>query len=266
MNFVTMLKSIWAYRGFILGSVKREFQSKYRNSLLGVAWIVLNPLAMILVYTVIFSKVMGARLPGVDSTFAYGIFLCAGILTWGLFADVIGRGQNVFLEHANLIKKLNFPRICLPIVVLLNAGLSFAIIFSLFTGFLILSGNFPGWVFLAIFPVLLVQIIFSIGLAIILGVLNVFFRDVGQFFTIFLQFWFWLTPIVYPPTILPEKVRTLMALNPMAAPIAAYQTILVKGQWPQWETLLPVMFIGIILCALGMQLYRKRVGEMVDEL
>ena len=266
MNFVTMLKSIWAYRGFILGSVKREFQSRYRNSLLGVAWIVLNPLAMILVYTVIFSKVMGARLPGVDSTFAYGIFLCAGILTWGLFADVIGRGQNVFLEHANLIKKLNFPRICLPIVVLLNAGLSFAIIFSLFTGFLILSGNFPGWVFLAVFPVLLVQIIFSIGLAIILGVLNVFFRDVGQFFTIFLQFWFWLTPIVYPVTILPESMRGFLMYNPMAQITSAYQTILVNGQQPNWQSLSPALLLSMLFCLIGMSLFRRRSGEMVDEL
>ena len=126
-----MLRALWAYRGFITGSVKREFQSKYRNSLLGAAWTVLNPLAMIIVYTVIFSQVMRAKLPGVDSTFAYSIYLCAGVLTWGLFAEILGRGQNVFLEHANLIKKLSFPRICLPTIVVLNAGLNFAIIFGL---------------------------------------------------------------------------------------------------------------------------------------
>ena len=82
----SMVKSLWAYRGFILGSVKREFQSKYRNSMLGAAWTVINPLAMIFIYTVIFSQVMKARLPGVDSTFAYSVYLCAGVLTWGLFA------------------------------------------------------------------------------------------------------------------------------------------------------------------------------------
>ena len=261
-----MLKSLWAYRGFILGSVKREFQSKYRNSLLGAAWTVLNPLAMILVYTVIFSQVMHAKLPGVDSSSAYGIYLCAGILTWGLFAEIISRGQNVFLDHANLIKKLSFPRICLPIIVVLNAGLNFAIIFGLFTGFLILSGNFPGWTFFGIIPVLMVHIAFAIGLGIILGVLNVFFRDVGQFFGIFLQFWFWFTPIVYPANILPEEIRSLLHWNPMASLAGAYQTILVNGQWPQWRTLLPVAVIGVVLCILGMQLFRRRAGEMVDEL
>lgn len=261
-----MLRSVWAYRGFIVGSVKREFQSKYRNSMLGAAWTVLQPLAMILVYTVIFSQVMRARLPGVESSLAYSIYLCAGILTWGLFAEITGRAQNVFLEHANLIKKLSFPRICLPLIVILNAGLNFAIIFGLFTGFLILSGNFPGWTFLGMIPVLILQIAFSIGLGITLGVLNVFFRDVGQFFAILLQFWFWFTPIVYPASILPEAVRPLLAWNPMVPVIGAYQTILVNGQWPDWQALWPAALAGIALCVFGMRLFRKRAGEMVDEL
>ena len=97
-----MVKALWNYRGFISGSVKREFQSKYRNSLLGALWTVLNPLAMIVVYTVIFSEVMKARLPGVDSVFGYSIYLCAGILTWGFFAELVGRSQTVFIDNANL--------------------------------------------------------------------------------------------------------------------------------------------------------------------
>ena len=95
-----MLRALWAYRGFILGSVKREFQSKYRNSLLGAAWTVLNPLAMIVVYTVVFAKVMHARLPGVDSSFAYSIHLCAGVLPWGMFVEIVSRGQKNMPSYA----------------------------------------------------------------------------------------------------------------------------------------------------------------------
>lgn len=261
-----MLGGIWRYRGFINGSVKREFQAKYRNSLLGAAWTVLNPLAMIVVYTVIFSQVMGSRLQGVDSAFAYSIYLCAGVLTWGLFAEITSRSQSMFLEQANLLKKLQFPRICLPIIVVLNALVNFGIIFGLFTVFLLLSGTFPGWVFLAMLPVLAVQILFSIGLGMTLGVLNVFFRDVGQFFTILLQFWFWFTPIVYPSATLPAPVRALLVWNPMAAVIAAYQGIFVRGTMPHWASLLPVTILALLFCALGLQLFRKRAGEMVDEL
>ncbi len=262
----TMFAGIWRYRGFILGSIKREFQSKYRNSLFGAAWTIFNPLAMIVVYTVIFSQVMGSRLSGVDSTFAYSIYLCAGTLTWGLFAEITSRGQSMFLENANLIKKLQFPRICLPIIVVLNACTNFAIIFGLFTVFLLLSDNFPGWIYFAIFPVLLVQILFSIGLGMILGVLNVFFRDVGQFFNILLQFWFWFTPIVYPASTLPSGVRDWLVWNPMSAVIAAYQSVLVNGHAPHWGSLLPMVVLALACCMLGLQLFRKRSGEMVDEL
>lgn len=266
MIMLRLARGLWSYRGFILSSVKREFQSKYRNSILGAAWTVLNPLAMIVVYTVIFSRVMHTKMPGTDSSFAYSIYLCAGILTWGLFAEITTRAQGVFLENANLIKKISFPRICLPLIVVCNALLNFVIIFGLFSIFLVLSGNFPGMPYLAIFPVLAVQIMFAIGLGMVLGVLNVFFRDVGQFFGIVIQFWFWLTPVVYPLAILPDRIRNLLLANPMAAMIAAYQTILVDHQWPQWHSLLLPLLVSILLCMLGMHLFRKHAGEMVDEL
>jgi len=266
MISLPMLSSIWRYRGFILGSVKREFQAKYRNSLLGAMWTVLNPLAMIVVYTTIFSQVMGNRLRGSDLPYAYSIYLCAGLLTWGLFAEITGRSQSVFLENANLIKKLQFPRICLPIILVLNALVNFTIIFGLFTGFLVLSGVFPGWIYFALLPVLLLQIMFAVGLGMILGVLNVFFRDVGQFFNILLQFWFWFTPIVYPAAALPEGVRRLLVWNPMAAVVEAYQTILLHGAMPDWWKLLPAALLALGCCVLGMKLFRKRSGEMVDEL
>ncbi len=262
----TLLRSIWHYRGFIVGSVRREFQSRYRNSMLGAAWMVLNPLAMIVVYTVIFSQLMHARLPNAASQFAYGIYLCAGLLTWGFFTETVSRMQNVFLENGNMIKKLNFPRICLPIITVLNAGLNFSIIFALFLGFLLVSGNFPGWVFLAMLPLLLIQVLFSVGLGIVLGVLNVFFRDIGQLFGIVLQFWFWFTPIVYTVSTLPAGVQTLLKFNPMSALIVAYQGIFISAAWPHWSDLWAVALLSVVLCIFGMLLFRRHAGEMVDEL
>jgi lipopolysaccharide transport system permease protein len=262
-----MLRGLWAYRGFVLGSVKREFQSKYSNAVLGALWSLLSPLAMIVVYTVIFAEVMHSKLPGAaDSHYAYSIWLCAGVLTWGLFAEIVARAQGMFIEQANLIKKVSFPRICLPLIVVLSATLNFAIIFGLFTVFLVASGTFPGWIYFSILPVLAVQILLAIGLGMIAGVLNVFFRDVGQFVTIAMQFWFWLTPIVYPATILPADVRPLLDWNPMARVIGAYQAVLVQGAAPDWRSLFPVFVLAVALCLFGLRLFRRRAGEMVDEL
>jgi lipopolysaccharide transport system permease protein len=210
---------------------------------------------------------MHSRLPGAaDSRYAYSIWLCAGVLTWGLFAEIVARAQGMFIEQANLIKKISFPRICLPLIVVLSALLNFAIIFGLFTVFLLASGTFPGWVYFSILPVLVVQVLLAIGLGMIAGVLNVFFRDVGQFVTIAMQFWFWLTPIVYPATILPADVRPLLDWNPMARVIGAYQAVLVQGTAPDWRALLPVFVLAVALCLFGLRLFRRRAGEMVDEL
>ena len=261
-----MLESIWAYRAFILGSVKREFQLKYRNSMLGVAWTVINPLAMILIYTVIFSQIMRAKLPGVESSFSYSIYLCAGLLTWGLFSEITSRSMSMFIDNANLLKKLSFPRLCLPVVVVLTALLNFSIVFGLFSLFLIFSGNFPGWSFVAMLPLVVIQVGFSVALGIYLGVLNVFFRDVGQFFGIFIQFWFWLTPIVYVIDIVPKAYQPWLALNPMTSLIGAYQRVLVMGARPQWHTLWPVTLFTLFLCIFSLRLFRKHSGDLVDEL
>lgn len=261
-----MIKALWAYRGFIFGSVRREFQSRYSNSLLGAAWTVINPLAMIVVYTVVFSQVMKARLPGVDGRFAYSIYLCAGVLTWTFFSETVSRAQNVFLDNANLIKKVSLPRMCLPVIVVINASVNFLIIFGLFTLFLIASGSFPGFVYFAVIPILVVQVLFSVGLGITLGVLNVFFRDVGQLFGVVLQFWFWLTPVVYPVNILPEFAQRALRFNPMTNIIASYQGVLVNGQWPDWTSLWPVTVLALLLCVWGLRLFRAHAGEMVDEL
>ena len=263
-----MLRGLWAYRGFVLGSVKREFQAKYSNAMLGALWSLLSPLAMIVVYTVIFSEVMHNKLPGAgaNARFAYSIYLCAGALTWGLFAEIVARAQTMFIDQANLLKKVSFPRICLPVIATLNALVNFGIIFGLFTLFLLASHTFPGPVFFTIFPVLLVQLLLALGIGMIAGVLNVFFRDVGQFVTIAMQFWFWFTPIVYPAAILPPEVRSLLGWNPMARVIQAYQQVLVKGTAPDWLDLLPVLALALLLCVFGLRLFRRRAGEMVDEL
>ena len=152
------IQILWQYQEFITASVKREFQIKYQNSLLGGLWTVLNPLSMIFIYTVIFSQVMRARLPESDSLYSYSIYLCSGVITWGLFAEIVGRGQNVFLDNANILKKVSFPRIVLPMILTISAGLNFLIIFALFIGFIFMVGQFPGWPIMAVIPVLAIQI------------------------------------------------------------------------------------------------------------
>jgi len=262
-----MFRSLWAYRGFILANVRREFQQRYTNSLLGGLWAVLNPLTLIVIYTVIFAGVMRPRLTGQeDQAFAYSVYLCAGLLPWMAFADLVNRMQNVFLQYGNLIKKSNFPRSCLPVIVALSVLIDFGIVFALYLVFLFIVGHFPGWAMLAFAPVFLVQLAFGLGLGLLTATLNVFFRDVGQFVGVVLQFGFWLTPIVYSPAILPEAVRTLLWLNPIYPLIAAYQGIFLNHAAPDWGGLLGIAALALALLFLAGRLFLNRAGEIVDEL
>jgi lipopolysaccharide transport system permease protein len=261
-----LLLSIYRYRSFIIGSVKREFQIRYKMSILGATWLILQPLPMILIYTLIFSQFMNMRLPGTGGTYSYSVYLCVGIITWGLFSEILSRSQNIFIESAGLLKKLNFPRICLPIIIAISAIINFAIIFSLFLIFLIITGGFHLISVIIMIPLFIIEVTFALGLGVSLGVINVFFRDVGQFVVVLLQFWFWFTPIVYVFSTLPVWAQDILKYNPMAVLVNNYQRIVIHQQSIEWGSVWPVMVEAVLLCILGMHLFRKHAADMVDEL
>jgi len=260
------LKALWEYRGFVLGMVARDFRGRYLGSALGASWAVLNPLAQILIYTLVFSQVMQARLPNTLDPLAYSLYLCAGLLTWNYFVEVLLRSQTVFLEQANLLKKVSFPRVTLPSYVFLSASVNFSIIWALFLALLLVTGRWPGWALVALVPLLLIQQVLAVGLGLVLGVTNVFFRDVAQAVGVGLQFWFWLTPIVYPLGVVPEVVRKLMAWNPLYPLVASYQGIVVDHQWPVWSSLWLVAAVAALIALISERAFRHLSSAMVDEL
>ena len=138
--------------------------------------------------------------------------------------------------------------------------------FGLFLAFLLLVGQFPWTVGIFFFLVLAIQTLFSVTLGIGLGVLNVFFRDVGQMLGVALQFWFWFTPVVYPAVIVPESLRGFFVINPMYHIVSAYQSIFVYHRCPELEGLGAVLVLGLVIGVWALRIYRKHVGEMVDEL
>ena len=266
MSPVGMLQALWRYRGFVGASVAREFQVRSRGSALGFVWNLIGPIGNVVVFTVIFGQVMRARLPGVGDIYGYGIFLCAGAFAWGLFVEIVQRGVGMFIEHGNLLKKASFPKSSLPVIVVLSALVNFAVAFGIFIAFLVLTGRFPGWVALTAIPVVALLVVFATGLATFLGTLNVYSRDVGQAVTIVMQFWFWLTPIVYPIAAVPEFVRDWFPFNPMAPIVAALHRIFVEGLAPRWESLaIPVIVSAVTLLA-GAMTFGGNADNIADEL
>jgi lipopolysaccharide transport system permease protein len=246
--------------------VRRDYQLRYRSTALGFAWNLLQPLSMILIYTLVFSQLMRTRLDGTNNPFAYGIHLCAGIFAWNLFAEIIQRSQSIFLDNANLLKKQRFPRMALPVIVASTALLNFFIVLLLFIGFLLLSGNFPGIGVWTLVPLLAIQVVFSAGLGLVLGIIHVFFRDVGPLSGLALQLWFWATPIVYPASILPPWALSWMELNPMYHLTKAYQTVFLGTGTIDWKPLALLAVVSILVCGYAINLFRRHAGDIVDEL
>lgn len=261
-----LIGALWRYRGFVAASVAREFQLRYRGSALGFLWNLISPLGTIIIFTVVFAQVMRARLPGVEDVYGYGIYLCAGVLSWGLFSEIVQRGLGMFIEHGNLLKKASFPRSSLPLIVVLAAVGNFAIAFGIFISFLVITGRFPGWVFAAVIPIIALLVALATGLAILFGTLNVFFRDIGPATTIVLQFWFWLTPIVYPLTAIPEFAQRWLAINPITPLVGALQRIFTEGRLPDWTSLTSPLLSATVALWLGAMTFRANAGDIADDL
>ena len=165
-----------------------------------------------------------------------------------------------------MIKKLNFPRITLPVILFFSSTLNFIIVFSIFLLFLLVVGRFPGAILLGYIPLLILQQAFALGLGMMLGTMNIFFRDIGQFMGIVIQFWFWLTPIVYPVSILSERVQAIITFNPMTRIMASYQQIVLNQQWPAWREMYPQFILAAAALVIGLFVFRRLSGDAVDEL
>lgn len=263
---MNMFRSIWEYRGFIFATVRREVRANYKDSILGLAWAVINPLAMVFVYTIVFSQVMRAKLSLQDTEFAYSIYICSGILAWNLFSKIISKAQRMFIDNANIIKKIKFPRISLLAVVVICALIDFLIIFGIFTVFLLMTGNFPGLVYFAAIPLVSILVLLAAGVGVFAGVLNVFFKDTEKIIEIALQFWFWMTPIIYPLDVIPSHYRFFIQINPITPIIQGMHFIFVSNKLPDLNSLYLVMSTTLIICICGISFYKKTVGQLVDEL
>lgn len=261
-----ILTSIWRYRYFIGSSVRNELRVRFSRSKLGGLWMIIHPLAQVLIFALVLSEVLAAKLPGIDNKYAYSLYLMAGIFGWTLFSDTITRCLTLFIDNGNLMKKMAFPRVCLPVIatgsVLLNGALLLVAIFAVFAAL----GHFPDSNVLWLPLVVLVTLTVALSLGVILGIANVFMRDVGQVVPVILQIVFWLTPIVYSLQALPGAGRAWLQWNPLYPLIASFQNVLVFGKPPELSALAWMLMVSLGLMGLALGLFRRANAEMVDAL
>ncbi len=240
-----MIVNLWRYRGFIVRNALSDVRHRYAGSAVGVAWNVINPLAQILIYWLVFSQIMAARVPGAESGAGFALYLCAGLLPWAAFSECILRGANAFVENAPYLKKLPIPEQVFVAQNAVAATVFLGISMTLLGVMKVITGSVLSLAWLGVPPVLVLFQGFGFGLGLIFSTLNVFLRDVGQVLAIALQLWMWLTPIVYVKEILPASVQGMVRHNPAYPFIDALHRMIVGGQWPSaWHWLVMLLWAG----------------------
>ena len=250
----------------MISSIKNDFSSRFARSKLGGLWAIFNPLAQVAIYALILSNILQAKMEGIDSQYSFAIYLTAGMLGWNLFAEIVTRGLNVFVMNGNLIKKAMFPKVVLPAIAVGTCLLDNLLLFISILIIFALLGHMPT-VQIIWLPVLIFSTVaLGTGLGLILGIFNVFIRDIAQVVPIVMQVLFWFTPIVYPISIIPESYRHYLYFNPMYPLVKAYQDVLVFGSAPEMSQIVTIVLVSVALLIVGFFLFMRASEEMADVL
>jgi lipopolysaccharide transport system permease protein len=263
MSLATHVRELWDYRDLLYTLVVRNLKLRYKNSVLGVLWSLLNPLLMMLVFTFVFNVLAagGSRLP------AYPAFILSGILAWILFATSVTAATSSIVENAHLIKKVYFPRAALPISVVLSNLVNYVLALPVYFVLATVLGQTPTVWVLLLPAVILVQLFFTLGISFILATVNVFYRDTQIVMEVVLLAWFFMSPVFYSISqVAPGGVRIdslgltlssfdvqrwMRILNPMASIIATYRDILYWGARPGLDFFLRTAVTATLFLIIG---------------
>lgn len=258
---------MFRWRAFVVAATLRELRERYARSALGWLWLLLPPLLFIAIYTLVFSQLARGGFGSDYGPFGYSVYLCAGLLSWLWFSELLSRVASLFTRNAALLKKTPVPWLAVLAIDVMVPVCGLAIQMALFAALLLLLGFWPGWPALWYLPLLLLQALLAVGLGLGLGVLQVFVRDVGLAVPLLLQVWFWLTPIVYSLAIVPAGIQRWLLLNPITPLVQAYQSVVLPGlsaiDWPR----LGVLFVIAALAMVGsLALVRRNLAFIYDEI
>ena len=259
------LRKLFRYRGLVQSLVARELKARYRGSVLGFFWSFVNPLLLLLIYSFVFTIVLpGVHPPELEP---FALFMFCGILPWTWFSSSLLEASSVLIAGGNLIRKVLFPAEVLPIVTVLAGLVHFCLGLPILAGFLVYYRVGVVASDLAWFPVVvLVQLILTLGLALLVAALTVHFRDVRDLLSNLLTVWFFATPIIYPLSQAPANVRWWLNLNPFTHLAVSYQEVLFRpGPFRQWPRLLAVGLFSIGVFFVGYFVFDRLRETLAEE-
>jgi len=253
-------RELWDYRELLYFLTWRDIKVRYKQTVLGAAWAVIQPLFMMLVFSLFFGKLAGVPSDGIP----YPVFSFCGLLPWQLFAHSLAQASNSLVGSQNLITKVYFPRLVVPISAVLGSVVDFAIAFVLLLGMMFYYGIVPGWQMLALPGLVLLAVLAALGVGLWLSALNVQYRDVRYTISFLVQFWMFATPVAYPSSIVPEKWRVLYGLNPMVGVVDGFRwALLGKPESPGVPLLISVIVVFVLLAG-GLYYFRRMEQQFAD--
>lgn len=254
------LAEMIASRELLATWTRREFRIRYSQSILGAAWAVVQPLALMLIFSVVFGLFLQVPTGGVP----YPLFSFTGSLPWVFLASSLTFAIPSLVNNFGLVSKIYFPREILPLSSLLVCLIDFAIGAVLLIPLLIIYQVKVGPQLIMVPLLVLVQMMFTLGIILFLSAINVFFRDVRFIIPLALQIWMYVSPVIYPASQVPEQWRTFYFLNPMAVFIDSYRRVVLFSQWPDWPWLIFTTFVSIVVLALGYRYFKRAERQFAD--
>jgi lipopolysaccharide transport system permease protein len=254
------LRTLWEYRELVYFLVWRDVKVRYKQTVLGAAWAILQPFLTMLIFSVFFGRL--AKIP--SDGIPYPIFAFAALVPWTLFAHGLNQASNSLVSGANLIKKVYFPRLVMPTSAVLSGLVDFALSLVVLLGMMAFYGIAPSWRALAILPLIGLAVLTSLGAALWLAALNVEYRDVRYVVPFLTQVWLFATPIAYPSSLLPEGWRMLYAINPMVGVVEGFRWALLDAGTAPGPLILVSVLVALALLVSGAFYFRRMEATFAD--
>jgi ABC-type polysaccharide/polyol phosphate export permease len=260
MTVATNLRELRDHWDLVLSFARRDLRAKYKQTFFGVAWAVLQPLALMIVFTLVFSVFAQIKSEGAP----YPVFAYSALIFWTFFAACLSQGTSAMTANASLVRKIWFPRETLLLAVIISASIDLCVASMVLVGLYIYYGV-PLHATVAWVPALLaLQIVFTLSVILVTSAVQVRFRDVGHAMPLLVQLWMFISPVAYPLESVPERLRFLYLLNPMAGLIDGYRRVLLHGRQPDFGHLAISAAVSLVLICLAYLLFKRAERTFAD--
>lgn len=253
-------RELWEYRELLYFLIWRDVKVRYKQTALGAAWAVIQPFFMMVVFSLFFGRLAKVPSDGIP----YPVFTFCALLPWQLFANALTESSNSLVGNQNLITKVYFPRLVVPISAVLGGLVDFVIAFVILLGMMLYYGIVPGWAIVTLPGFILLAVLTALGVGLWLSALNVQYRDVRYTIGFLVQLWLFLTPVAYPSSIVPEKWRPLYGLNPMAGVVEGFRWALLGKSQPPGAMLWVSVAVVILILFGGLYYFRRMEQQFAD--